>query len=110
MLPRRKHLADLHAPSVPMSSLYALSLLTTLNSRKKISQELSRANHVTELVTGGQGIRSRGRSRQSSKGPSPLRIQVHTMQEIAVEESHEEEEDDLERSIRHMKLQAGSIV
>lgn len=95
---------------LPMSSLYALSLLTTLNSRQKISQQLSKQNNVTGIVSASAGGDIHGRGRCRSKGPTPLRIQVHTMQEVAIDVSHEEEEDDLERSIRHMKLQAVSLV
>lgn len=106
-----------------MSSLYALSLLTTLSARKKMSRQLSKANHTAAMTTtslpfdgtnpqpniNGRRI-SLPPSSHQIKGSSPLRIHVMTQQEVSYEDADEDEEEAQLKSMRLKRLRNMSLV
>lgn len=104
-----------------MSSLYALSLLTTLSARKKMSRQISKGNLTGAMTStspfdAAQSPQPQINGRRISlppsnhvKGSSPLRIHVMTSQEVEYEDADEEEEAHL-KSMRLKRLRNMSLV
>ncbi|ORY80235.1 hypothetical protein BCR35DRAFT_325200 [Leucosporidium creatinivorum] len=122
--------ADLYTTDVPfafflpMSSLYALSLLTTLSTRTKMSRQLSKGNLTGVMTSTAPGspfdvplpqINGRRISLAPSthaKNSSPLRIHVTTQQEVEYDDAldEEDEEEEQRRSMRLKRLRNLSLV
>jgi hypothetical protein len=104
-----------------MSSLYALSLLTTLSALKKMSRQISKANGTGAMTTTSSpfdaprpqinGRRISLPPSQQIKAPSPLRIHVMTSQEVEYEDAEDEEDDEAHsKAMRLKRLKNMSLV